>query len=671
MNKKKILSILFAGVLCLSPVGVKAAQMYAENEDGTKVYTSIDDAWDAAQNGTKIIMSCDWNLSSRLVLDSDKTATIEMNGHKISRNLTSAKTNGEVIKLCSNSKLNLNGKKAPNTYFSFTGYSNGISTQCATHSGGLITGGYSTNGGGGIHMKSGSKLMLNSVSISGNKSNRSMGSDGHGGAIYMDGEDDVVSLVDSEITFNAAQRDGGAIYIDDKNNHVLLERSEIVNNSAGANLQLDDSTGRGGAIAIYANDANIYMQDNSKIDDNYANSYGGGIYSNGKETQISVKASSISYNRSDNNGGAIYFNYSEFVLTSIGQGAQISHNSAQSDDWGGAIYAARSTFSYNSGKIEGITFDSNSAYIGGALNIHQEGVKVTDCTFTNNSADFAGAIHIANDFFTLENSTIQNNTTKKSTSGAVYVDSYNDISLKGIVNITDNPNSELGTNSDLRLGSIPATDAYILQTPKDPSRIGIFVTENRTLGKKQNENAPNVYFADNSDDYAITYDGSSEQISSTTPTVNEVSASADQDQAEASLSANESEAVVSEEVPTETQNYTITLNMVNEAGTWQNTEKMTLAENSPLELQAPTVEEKEFVEFRDLPETLTAENDEVKADSISSDMEITIVYKDSDSEENTNTASIFGDGNIAIAAVIVVALVALGAFVFIKKKKQA
>ncbi len=668
MNKKKILSVLFAGVLCLSPLGIQASTTYATSEDGSKKYTSIDDAWDAAQDGIKIVMQQDWNISSRLVLDSNTTATIEMNGHKISRGLSSSKSNGEVIKLCSNSTLNLNGKNAPSTVFNFNGYVDGISAKCSTNSGGLITGGYSTNGGGGIHMKSGSKLNLDSVSISGNKSNRSLGSDGHGGAIYMDGKEDKVNLVDSEITFNASQRDGGAIYVNNASSTIQAVRSSIVNNTAGASLSLDDQTACGGAIAIDDNDVSISLED-SKIDDNYANAYGGGIYSNGKNTQVTLNASSISFNRSDNNGGGIYFNYSNFKLESKNHDGQISHNNAQSNDWGGAVYAARCYFSGNSGKIDGITFDSNSAYAGGAINIHQENVTVSNCTFTNNDAYIASAIEVDNDDFVLENSTIQNNTTHVAHSAAVVVDGYNDLTLNGIVNITNNPNTDLyGDDADLLLYTIGVPNARILNVPDTSSRIGLLVDDDRTLAKNQTSDAFKIYFVNNPSKYEISYDSKNNEIVSNVLSdefkVITAQAGIDED----TQDTTEAEAQTATE-STEAQSYTITLNMVNEAGTWQNTEKMSIEENSPFELQAPIVEDKTFVEFKDLPETLTIENDIVKADSITSDMEITIVYKDSDSEESTNTASIFGDSNALITTIIIIGIVAVGAIIFIKKKK--
>ncbi len=652
MNVKKLNSILLAGILCLFPLGIQASTTYATSEDGTKNYTSIDDAWDAAQNGTKIIMSSDWNISSRLVLDSNKTATIEMNGHKISRGLSDSKSNGEVIKLCSNSTLNLNGKNASKTKFVFQAYNiDGSRVEVSTVSGGLITGGYSTNGAGGIHMKGGSKLNLDTVSISGNKSERSWGSDGHGGGIYMDGSGDQLIMNNAEITFNAAQRDGGGVYVNNKNSTVELNNNSlIVENSAGANVErLDSDQACGGGIAIDGEDVTITLNSGSNVNDNYAHGFGGGIYSRAKGSKIYLNASGVNLNQSDNTGGGVYFYYSNFEVSSTNSDGEISGNIAKGA-YGGGLYAARCVFTGNEGKIHGITFDGNSCYSGGGIEIHQENVTVSNCTFTNNKANHGGAINIENDNFVLENSTIQNNITTDQKSGAVDVDQYNDITLNGIITITNNTNETKDYEADLYMNTGGWLKSYILSIPDASSKIGLYIDDARTLAKNQTTDTTNIYYVNNSNNYTISYDENlKEIISKATPGGG------------ASFDWGESE-------QEETQSYNITMNMVNEAGTWQNTQKMTVDENTLFELQAPAVENKEFVEFKDVAESITVENDFVKADSISEDIEITLVYSDEESE-SLETSSIFGDDNTIVTTIIIVALVVLGAFIFIKKKK--
>ncbi len=668
MNIRKISSLLFAGVLCLSPIGVKAAQMYATSEDGSKSYTSIDSAWSAAQGGTKIIMNCDWDISSRLVLDSGKTATIEMNGHKISRGLSSSKTNGEVIKLSSKSTLNLTGKLASQTTFNFLGYENGLHKhEVSTTSGGLITGGYSTNGAGGIHMKAGSTLNLDSVSISGNAADESWGSDGQGAAIYMDGNGDNITMKNAIISYNAAEIDGGGIYVQSESANIKMdENSKIIENTAGENIVgLDDDEASGGGIAINKDNVTITLSNGSTISDNYANAYGGGIYSNGKYTTIRLNNSSINSNSSDNNGGGIYFNYSDFEVQSDNKDGSISYNKALTDDWGGGIYAARCYFSSNEGKINGITFTGNTSHIGGALNIHQEYVTVSNCTFKENCAEISAAIAVENDNFVLENSIVQNNFSNNDFTGAINVDSYNDITLRGDITITNNANKQLGCDTDLYLTSTPATKARILSAPSSTSKIGLFVTDEFTVAKNQTSDARNIYYVNNPNEYTIAYDESSNELVSKATSGD--GASSDWEASKQSQENQDEQTATTQE---DTQTYTITINMVNEAGTWQKTEKTTISSNEAFELQAPIVEDKEFVEFKDIPESLTVENDLVKADSISEDVELTLVYSDEESE-STEAGSIFGDGNTMIAGVVIVGILAIGLFTFFMKKKKS
>ena len=631
MNVKKLSSILLAGVLCLSPFGIQASTTYATSEDGSKNYTSIDDAWSAAQDGTKIIMSSDWNISSRLVLDNNKSATIEMNGHKISRGLTSSKTNGEVFKLNKKSTLTLNGNNASNTSFTLNGYNESGSESVNIQSGGLVTGGYSTNGAGAIHMKAGSSLNLNSVAVSGNAAKKSLGSDGHGGAVFMDGDSDSLTLNNAQISYNRAEVNGGGVAINN-------DKSSITLNNA------------------------------SSIDHNYAGIYGGGIHSDGKETKINLNASSISYNTSKDCGGGIYFEYSKFEVTSTNKDGQIANNSTYdgSDSYysykGGGIYAAQCVFSSNQSSIDGIKFSANSAKCGGAIYVNQENMTVSNCIFTENSTDNGegGAIYVCNDGFVLKDSTIQNNKTGYTSSGALEVNSYNDVTFEGVINITNNTNTIDNTDADVCLDFVTVSKSYILSVPDLSSRIGLVLNNERTIAKNQTNEAMNIYSANGTTTYGLRYNADSNTIESEEITL------ASNPMFDTSQASDEN----TESKQEETQSYTITINMVNEAGTWQNTNKTSVNADQPFELQAPTVEDKTFVEFKDVPETLKVEDNAIKSDSISEDIELTLVYSDEESE-NLETGSIFGDGNTIVAAVIIVTILALGTFIFMKKKKSS
>ncbi len=606
---RKIFSILIAIGLFLSPVCVKANTIYATNEDGTKSYTSIDSAWNAAQSGVTIVMQCDWNISSRLILGESKKATIEMNGHKISRNLTDAETNGEVIMMKEKSTLTLDGKRAYDTKFIFSGFdASSERSQLELTTGGLITGGSSTNGGGGIHMKAGSTLNLSYVAVAGNYAERSWGSDGEGGGICMDGDGDTLNMVESDIKYNRSDYKGGGVYIDDEHSTITMKNSIISWNFSE----------NGGGICTDSRYTKITM-DNGSIRSNVAEKVGGGVFINGTNFEIS----------SDKGNGEISFN--EFDTADIG--------SARENGVGSAIYVREAVFNDNEGLIKGIRFAYNeTGDDGSTVTIDQENVTISNCTFTGNIAG-KGAILISNDGNVLENITVEDNTVTNSNYGAVYIDSMDDITLKGKVIIRNNHNTATGIDSDLCLQTGSMTDSYILSVPDSSSSIGLVQTGYRVIAKNQTEDALLIYKING---YAIgkqslVYDDSTKTISLK--------------EGSSPLMFNES-ASISEESNVEggeaIQNtYTVTLNKVNESGSWNETESFTVNEGEALELVAPSEEDRTFVEYRDVPESFTVEGETLKADALAEDITVTAVYTDIESEISTGEQTHIVTLNIA------------------------
>ena len=591
---RKIFGILIAIGLFLSPVCVKANTIYATNEDGTKSYTSIDSAWNAAQSGVSIVMQCDWNISSRLILGENKKATIEMNGHKISRNLTDAETNGEVIMMEGKSTLTLNGKKAYDTKFTFNGFDASSSrSQLEITTGGLITGGSSTNGGGGIHMKAGSTLNLNYVAVAGNYAERSWGSDGNGGGICMDGDGDTLNMVESDIKYNRSEYKGGGVYIDDEHSTITMKNSIISWNYSE----------NGGGICTDSRYTKITM-DNGSIRSNVAEKLGGGVFVNGTNFEIS----------SDKGNSEISFN--EFDAADIG--------SSRDNGIGSAIYVRASAFTDNEGLIKGIRFAYNETGDDGTtVTNDQENVTISNCTFTGNIAG-KGAILISNDGNVLENITVEDNTVTNSNYGAVYIDSMDDITLKGKVIIRNNHNTATGIDSDLYLQNGSVTESYIISVPDSSSSIGLVQTGYRVIAKNQTQDAIDIYKINGYSigKQSLVYDDSTKTISlkeGSSPLIFGESSSTSE---ESSVQDSES-----------TQNtYTVTLNKVNESGSWSETETITIHDGEFLDVIAPSVEDRTFVEYRDVPESITVEEGALKADSLNEDVTVTVVYTDTESE---------------------------------------
>ena len=124
--------------------------------------------------------------SGAICIPEDAKMTINLNGHTINRGLTEDESDGEVIYVDDDADVIIND--------------------------GTITGGYSDNGAGGIHIKDGAKVTLNNVHVDGN---RTKGDDGPGIAIYggeliMNG-----GSVSNNYAYEGVLESYGALYIDD------------------------------------------------------------------------------------------------------------------------------------------------------------------------------------------------------------------------------------------------------------------------------------------------------------------------------------------------------------------------------------------------------------------------------------------------------------------------
>ena len=128
---------------------------------------------------------------------------LNMNGYKIDRGISKPQDDGEVIYIMPSAKVTINN--------------------------GTITGGWSTNGGGGIHISGDATVTLNNVHIKGNKVSND---DGSGIAAY-DGA--TLIMNGGSISSNVLSEDGlfistpyGALYLQDSS--AILTDVEITNN---------------------------------------------------------------------------------------------------------------------------------------------------------------------------------------------------------------------------------------------------------------------------------------------------------------------------------------------------------------------------------------------------------------------------------------------------------
>ena len=322
-------------------------------DGNTTEYTSLSDlasrVEDLEGKTVQIEMYSDWG-NTRLVIPEKSNVTLNMNGHMYNRGLSSYKSDGEVIWVGSNATLTINGgdKGISHTVGVYNGTSTSTRNNTSkTFAGGLIAGGYSSNGAGGIHVKSDVNLILNDVTIAGCRAEQNWGSDGYGGGIWLTGEKTNVYLNHSTITGCYAYNDGGGIY--------------------GSNKDY----------------TYIYLKD-SHIDSNFCDDEGGGIALDGENLGISGSdGSTISGNASGDDGGGIYL-WNDGVAVS---GLEISNNKAGGN--GGGICTLEETLSFSKLEMEG-----NSASKGGAIYVENDNTTVTGCSITGNTASSGGGIYV-------------------------------------------------------------------------------------------------------------------------------------------------------------------------------------------------------------------------------------------------------------------------------------
>ncbi len=239
-----------------------------------------------------------------------------------------------------------------------------------------------------------SKLSINNCSLIANSS-----FDGYGGALFIDGNDTEVVVNKSTIDSNSASSRGGGIYHNGKNGSVKFTNSSLSKNTAdldgggfysyydgteftftdsaivgnlalacggGAyfndvttltlkNTQMKDNNaghadyntnGKGGGVYNTDSGSRIYLEGNSSICSNHANSknrdgsegIGGGIYS---EKLLTVTSSdgtgTIRSNTSSGNGGGIWFSSSLYL-----DNVSITENAASTH--GGGIYCDNTSY---------------------------------------------------------------------------------------------------------------------------------------------------------------------------------------------------------------------------------------------------------------------------------------------------------------------------------------
>ncbi|MFK7803783.1 MAG: choice-of-anchor Q domain-containing protein [Anaerolineae bacterium] len=295
--------------------------------------------------------------------------------------------------------------------------------------------------GGAILLEAG-KLVLNRVDTFDNLT------DDNGGAIYA--EYGAVYLIDGTTIRNSyADQDGGAIYAEYAAVHVF--DSTIRDNEA------DDGGG------IYSEYGNVLI-DQSSLKSNLANDGGGGVYAEHGIIVVRNDSLIVSNYAADEDGGGIQPEYGgAWVENSIFR----DNFSAPHDYDGGAINAEDTALVVKNSLFEGNYAESGGAIdteygglilnsefrdnhagdYGGAIYINEGVLFVKDSIFENNDAvEYGGAINGDESSIEIRNTVFRNNKVLSPGyyGGAIYVESYNGLTLRYTAFIENHSNGDGG-----------------------------------------------------------------------------------------------------------------------------------------------------------------------------------------------------------------------------------
>ena len=211
--------------------------VYAVDQSRTRPVTiKLFEDWIAQGTGFEY---SDYTDDGRLYLDGlTMNLTIDLNGHTISRNLTSATSDGHVLYMNAEGSVTITDSSDSKT--------------------GTITGGNTTGNGGAIYVDYG-ELHINGGNIVNNHAEED------GGAIYCDDLDDAYVFINGgKISDNTAGVDGGAVFV--YNGYLYMDGGELSGNTAQ----------RGGAVFWESRNSAYFT--GGKITGNSASGYGGGTF---------------------------------------------------------------------------------------------------------------------------------------------------------------------------------------------------------------------------------------------------------------------------------------------------------------------------------------------------------------------------------------------------------
>lgn len=312
-----------------------------------KEYNSFTDAFNdaLASDGNPVVtLGGDYSSDSEIVVKKNKSVTIDLNGHYIKRTRNyETKRYGGVIRITENATLTIKDSHPKKI-----GY-DGVK-------GGVITGGASSNYGGGITIQEDGHLIM------------------EGGTIY-----DCVS-----------DEDGGGVYVEagSSNTSFTMTGGRIYNCRS---LDSIDECYSGG---IFFGEGRLDIS-NATIDNCYSEDDGGAIYC--RRGDVHLDNVLFLGNHARERGGAIYIDYDigkHKATTLYARGCSFIGNVAEED--GGAV-CIRDNPQYNGSNVfNRCVFQQNEAgEDGGAIEVLDDGVVLSNVEITENTAGgYGGGVYV-------------------------------------------------------------------------------------------------------------------------------------------------------------------------------------------------------------------------------------------------------------------------------------
>ena len=296
-------------------------------------------------DGTNAVFEDDSSQPKPITFEGSSESTsfiLDLNGKIIDRGLSTAATDGSVIRI-KGGTLTIKDSSATKSD--------------GTDGKGMITGGYSDGGGGGIHITSNpmgpvsGSLILVSGNISGNTAD-----DSNGGGIYID-SDCALTMKGGSINGNTVKKSanshGGGVFVGGiftmENGIITKNRSEL-GNGGGVNIGSNGTfTMRVGTIS--ANDAGMT---------------GGGVNLGASGATMTLEDGTISGNTATMNGGGVGVSTGDFTMS----GGILSGNTATSGNGGGVYVDGTNSIFFMHGNG---TIKNNTAVLGGGVYVSNSG----------------------------------------------------------------------------------------------------------------------------------------------------------------------------------------------------------------------------------------------------------------------------------------------------------